>query len=84
MQLPSNEDEFGGVIVEMKEHMDSDVFHTLLKTSLLQWKLQVLFYIFSSMNFFPSVFLFTFELLVDRNVDSKWSCMNFSMDSPHV
>lgn len=38
--LPATEDEYGGVVVEMKEHMDSDVFHTLLKTSLSQWKLQ--------------------------------------------
>ncbi|KAI3673879.1 hypothetical protein L6452_40009 [Arctium lappa] len=39
-QLPATEDDYGGVVVEMKEHMDSDVFHALLKTSMLQWKLQ--------------------------------------------
>ncbi|KAK1435581.1 hypothetical protein QVD17_01347 [Tagetes erecta] len=39
-QLPATDDEFGGVVVEMKEHMDSDVFRTLLKTSMSQWKLQ--------------------------------------------
>lgn len=39
-QLPALDDEFGGVMVEMKEHMDSDVFYTLLKTSMAQWKLQ--------------------------------------------
>ncbi|KAD5507625.1 hypothetical protein E3N88_15328 [Mikania micrantha] len=39
-KLPAIDDEFGGVVVEMKEHMDSDVFCTLLKTSMSQWKLQ--------------------------------------------
>lgn len=39
-RLPATDDEFGGVVVEMKEHMDSDVFRTLLKASMLQWKLQ--------------------------------------------
>ncbi|KAK9072236.1 hypothetical protein SSX86_008670 [Deinandra increscens subsp. villosa] len=39
-QLPATDDEFGGVVVEMKEHMDSDVFRTLLKASMSQWKLQ--------------------------------------------
>lgn len=56
-QLPATDDEFGGVVVEMKEHMDSDVFRTLLKTSMSQWKLQVLFYIFSTMNFFFFIFM---------------------------
>ncbi|KVH99208.1 NUDIX hydrolase, conserved site-containing protein, partial [Cynara cardunculus var. scolymus] len=40
MQLPAKEDLYGGVVVEMKENMDPDVFHALLKTSKLQWKLQ--------------------------------------------
>ncbi|PWA53477.1 nudix hydrolase 6-like protein [Artemisia annua] len=39
-RLPATDDEFGGVVVEMKEHMDSEVFHTLLKTSMSLWKLQ--------------------------------------------
>lgn len=39
-QLPATDDEFGGVMVLMKEHMDSDVFRSLLKTSMSQWKLQ--------------------------------------------
>lgn len=39
-QLPATDDEFGGVVVEMKEHMDPDVFRTLLKISMSQWKLQ--------------------------------------------
>nr|GFB04440.1 NUDIX hydrolase 10-like [Tanacetum cinerariifolium] len=39
-RLPATDDEFGGVVVEMKEHMGSEVFHTLLKTSMSQWKLQ--------------------------------------------
>ncbi|MFS7963716.1 putative hydrolase [Helianthus anomalus] len=39
-RLPATDDEFGGVVVEMKEHMDSDVFRTLLKASMSRWKLQ--------------------------------------------
>lgn len=38
--LPAINDDFGGVVVELKEHMDSDVFFTLLKTSMSQWTLQ--------------------------------------------
>ncbi|KAI3492894.1 hypothetical protein L1887_42389 [Cichorium endivia] len=41
-QLPAFDDDFGGVMVKMEEHVDSDVFRTLLKTSMTQWKLQVL------------------------------------------
>ncbi|KAI3717932.1 hypothetical protein L1987_69868 [Smallanthus sonchifolius] len=40
LQLPATDDEFGGVVIEMKEHMDSDLFRTLLKTSMSKWKLQ--------------------------------------------
>lgn len=39
-QLPATNDEFGGVVVEMEEHMDPDLFCSLLKTSMSQWKLQ--------------------------------------------
>ncbi|XP_076907003.1 nudix hydrolase 10-like isoform X1 [Bidens hawaiensis] len=39
-KLPATDDEFGGVVVEMKEPMDPDVFRSLLKTSMSQWKLQ--------------------------------------------
>ncbi|KAI3492893.1 hypothetical protein L1887_42388 [Cichorium endivia] len=39
-QLPAFDDDFGGVMVKMEEHVDSDVFRTLLKTSMTQWKLQ--------------------------------------------
>ncbi|KAI7737378.1 hypothetical protein M8C21_020325 [Ambrosia artemisiifolia] len=39
-RLPATEDEFGGVVVDMKEHMDVDVFRTLLKISMSRWKLQ--------------------------------------------
>ncbi|XP_076939286.1 nudix hydrolase 2-like isoform X1 [Bidens hawaiensis] len=39
-QLPATDDEFGGVVVEMKEPMDPDIFRSLLKTSMSQWKLQ--------------------------------------------
>ncbi|XP_024976903.1 nudix hydrolase 10-like isoform X2 [Cynara cardunculus var. scolymus] len=38
--LPAICDEYGGVVVELKEHMESDVFLTLLKTSMSQWTLQ--------------------------------------------
>lgn len=38
--LPATDDEFGGVVIEMKEHMCSDVFRSLLKSSMAQWKLQ--------------------------------------------
>lgn len=34
-------DEHGGVIVEMKEPMAPEVFVTVLRASLLQWKHQV-------------------------------------------
>lgn len=40
-QLPASNDEFGGVMVEMKEHMVSDVFCTLLKSSMAHWRSQV-------------------------------------------
>ncbi|KAL7597972.1 hypothetical protein Lser_V15G20892 [Lactuca serriola] len=39
-QLPASNDEFGGVMVEMKEHMVSDVFCTLLKSSMAHWRSQ--------------------------------------------
>ncbi|KAJ1441235.1 NUDIX hydrolase domain [Sesbania bispinosa] len=38
--LPATNDAHGGVIVELKEAMDAEVFATLLKSSLLQWKQQ--------------------------------------------
>ncbi|KAE8704298.1 Nudix hydrolase 7 [Hibiscus syriacus] len=38
--LPAINDDHGGVIVEMKEHMDSDTFVTVLRASILQWKQQ--------------------------------------------
>ncbi|XP_027342130.1 nudix hydrolase 10-like [Abrus precatorius] len=36
--LPATNDAHGGVIVDLKEAMDSDVFATLLRSSLLHWK----------------------------------------------
>nr|XP_043607909.1 nudix hydrolase 2-like [Erigeron canadensis]XP_043607910.1 nudix hydrolase 2-like [Erigeron canadensis]XP_043607911.1 nudix hydrolase 2-like [Erigeron canadensis] len=39
-RLPAIDDEFGGVVVEMKQPMDSDVFRMLLKTSMSHWTLQ--------------------------------------------
>lgn len=53
--LPAIEDDHGGVVVELKEHMDPAVFLTKLKTSMTQWTLQVLFY-----PLFFLVFLFLF------------------------
>ncbi|XWS27721.1 hypothetical protein CRYUN_Cryun25bG0005100 [Craigia yunnanensis] len=38
--LPAINDDHGGVIVEMKENMDSDTFVTVLRASVLQWKQQ--------------------------------------------
>ncbi|EOY12022.1 NUDIX hydrolase domain - like 10 [Theobroma cacao] len=38
--LPAINDDHGGVIVEMKEHMDSDTFVTRLRASMLKWKQQ--------------------------------------------
>ncbi|XAR67366.1 NAD(+) diphosphatase [Bertholletia excelsa] len=38
--LPAVDDDHDGVIVEMEEPMDSETFHSLLKASMLQWKLQ--------------------------------------------
>ncbi|XVE80541.1 hypothetical protein DITRI_Ditri14bG0148400 [Diplodiscus trichospermus] len=38
--LPAINDDHGGVIVEMKETMDSETFLTVLRASILQWKQQ--------------------------------------------
>ena len=40
--LPAINDNYGGVEVELKERMDSDVFLARLKASMLEWTLQVL------------------------------------------
>lgn len=39
--LPAENDDHGGVIVELEEHMDPNIFHNMLRSSLHQWKLQV-------------------------------------------
>lgn len=39
--LPATNDVHGGVIVDLKEPMDSEDFATLLRSSLLHWKQQV-------------------------------------------
>lgn len=39
--LPATNDAHGGVIVYLKDPMDPQVFASLLKSSLLQWKKQV-------------------------------------------
>ncbi|KAL2476004.1 Nudix hydrolase 2 [Abeliophyllum distichum] len=38
--LPARYDAHGGAIVEMEKPMDPNFFHTMLRASLLQWKLQ--------------------------------------------
>ncbi|KAA3486907.1 nudix hydrolase 10-like [Gossypium australe] len=38
--LPVINDDHGGVIIEMKEHMDTETFLTMLRASMLQWKQQ--------------------------------------------
>lgn len=43
--LKGIDDEHGGVIVEMKEAMTPEVFVTVLRASLLQWKHQVDYFI---------------------------------------
>ena len=40
--LSAKNDAHGGVIVEMKDPMDSQAFVTLLRASLLKWKQQVI------------------------------------------
>jgi len=37
-----SDDAYGGVVVEMKEPMDSELFASVLRASLLQWTQQVL------------------------------------------
>ncbi|XP_061346737.1 nudix hydrolase 10-like [Gastrolobium bilobum] len=38
--LPATDDAHGGVIIDLKEPMDTEVFVTLLRTSISQWKQQ--------------------------------------------
>lgn len=46
--LPATNDAHGGVIVDLKESMDSQDFAALLKSSLLQWTKQVVIVILNS------------------------------------
>jgi hypothetical protein len=39
--LPATDDDHGGVIVDMKEAMDSEVFVTSLRASISKWRQQV-------------------------------------------
>ena len=50
--LPFTNDVHGGVIVDLKDPMDPQVFDSLLKSSLLQWKKQVaiILYIYMVLN----------------------------------
>lgn len=36
--LNAADDAFGGVVIEMKEPMDSDIFDTLLRASISHWR----------------------------------------------
>lgn len=40
--LDGSQDAYGGVVVEMKEHMDADVFAPLLRASVSSWTQLVL------------------------------------------
>lgn len=40
--LPATNDDHGGVIVDMKEAMNSEAFQVLLRASISQWRQQVL------------------------------------------
>lgn len=40
--LTGTPDSFGGVSVEIKNHMDSNIFSDLLRASISQWRQQVL------------------------------------------
>lgn len=40
--LTGTPDSFGGVSVEIKNHMDSTIFSDLLRASISQWRQQVL------------------------------------------
>lgn len=39
--LAASNDRYGGVVIEMKEHVDPEVFVSMLRASLLQWRQQV-------------------------------------------
>lgn len=39
--LPAVNDDFGGIIVEMKEPMEPEAFRSQLRSSISLWKLQV-------------------------------------------
>ena len=39
--LPASDDDHGGIIVDMKEPMDPDIFHAKLRASLSLWGQQV-------------------------------------------
>lgn len=49
--LQSVEDKYGGVMTEMNHPMDPFLFSTLLRTSLSNWTLQVLFSFFLSFSY---------------------------------
>jgi len=53
--LDGSQDSYGGVTVEMKEHMDADVFAPLLRASISSWKQQVPHLYFVGLVLFFSV-----------------------------
>lgn len=49
--LPAVEDKYGGVVAEMSQPMDPFAFSLLLRSSLSNWTLQVLFFFFPLVRF---------------------------------
>ena len=66
--LAGENDEHGGVIVEMKEAMDSEAFLSLLRASIAHWRLQVcgLWFLFSCGIFlgFVVIYLLSFGFVL--------------------
>lgn len=50
--LDASEDAYGGVIVDMKEPMNSDLFASALRASTTKWREQVFFFLISCFGFF--------------------------------
>lgn len=50
--LDASEDAYEGVIVDMKEPMNSDLFVSALRASTMKWREQVFFFLISCFSFF--------------------------------
>lgn len=59
--LPASDDVHGGVIVDMTEPMDPNIFLTMLRASISQWRQQVLILI----KFPLKVDVFLFDVFLD-------------------